>query len=94
MLPRLSRLAALPALAALTATLAGSTAALIRSDLTSTLASRLARLAGLAAGRELEAAVEAGLEFVHRAIAAAPGLGRGHGPLNHGVRPPETEAPR
>jgi hydroxymethylpyrimidine/phosphomethylpyrimidine kinase len=28
------------------------------------------------------------LEFVHRAIAAAPGLGRGHGPLNHFVPSP------
>jgi len=49
--------------------------------------------AGLAAGRELASAVEAGLEFVHRAIAAAPGLGRGHGPLNHGVQAPAAEAP-
>jgi hydroxymethylpyrimidine/phosphomethylpyrimidine kinase len=28
------------------------------------------------------------LDFVHRAIAAAPGLGSGHGPLNHMVEPP------
>jgi len=39
--------------------------------------------AGLAAGRPLEAAVEAGLEYVVRAIANAPGLGAGHGPVNH-----------
>jgi hydroxymethylpyrimidine/phosphomethylpyrimidine kinase len=49
--------------------------------------------AGLALGRPLEEAVADGLDFVHRAIAAAPGLGRGHGPLNHFVpappRPPQ-----
>ncbi|HET8657289.1 MAG TPA: bifunctional hydroxymethylpyrimidine kinase/phosphomethylpyrimidine kinase [Longimicrobiaceae bacterium] len=39
--------------------------------------------AGLAHGRPLEAAVEDALDYVHRAIVAAPGLGRGHGPLNH-----------
>jgi hydroxymethylpyrimidine/phosphomethylpyrimidine kinase len=44
--------------------------------------------AGLALGRTLERAVEDGLDFVHRAIAAAPGLGSGHGPLNHMVEPP------
>ena len=50
--------------------------------------------AGLAHGRPLERAVEYALDFVHRAIAAAPGLGLGggHGPLNHFVpgppRPP------
>jgi len=49
--------------------------------------------AGLALGRPLEQAVAEALDFVHRAIAAAPGLGRGgHGPLNHFVpgppRPP------
>ena len=27
--------------------------------------------------------VERSLDFVHRAIATAPGLGSGHGPLNH-----------
>src|SRR6267142_1164384 len=36
--------------------------------------------AGLALGRPLERAVEDALDFVHRAIAAAPGLGQGHGP--------------
>ncbi len=41
--------------------------------------------AGLAQGRPLEEAVEEALDFVHRAMAAAPGLGRGHGPLNHFV---------
>ena len=37
--------------------------------------------AGLALGRPLEVAVAGGLEFVRRAIANAPGLGGGHGPL-------------
>lgn len=41
--------------------------------------------AGLAHGRPLERAVADALDFVHRAIAAAPGLGGGHGPLNHFV---------
>ncbi len=41
--------------------------------------------AGLALGHSLERAIEAALDFVHRAIAAAPGLGKGHGPLNHRV---------
>ena len=46
--------------------------------------------AGLALGRPLERAVADGLDFVHRAIAAAPGLGstKGHGPLNHFVPAP------
>lgn len=39
--------------------------------------------AGLAHGRHLTAAVEDALSFVHRAMRAAPGLGAGHGPLNH-----------
>lgn len=39
--------------------------------------------AGLANGESLVAAVEAALNFVHRAIATAPSLGSGHGPLNH-----------
>jgi len=41
--------------------------------------------AGLAHGQSLDDAVERALEFVARAIAAAPGLGAGHGPLNHFV---------
>lgn len=47
-------------------------------------------VAGLALGRSLERAVTDALDFVHRAIAAAPGLGRkeGHGPLNHFVPAP------
>ncbi len=43
--------------------------------------------AGLALGRGLEAAVDDALDYVHRAIAAAPKLGGGHGPLNHAVPP-------
>jgi len=39
--------------------------------------------AGLASGRTLEAAVESGLDYVVQAIANAPGLGAGHGPVNH-----------
>jgi hydroxymethylpyrimidine/phosphomethylpyrimidine kinase len=39
--------------------------------------------AGLARGYEREDAVRRALDFVHRAIASAPGLGGGHGPLNH-----------
>ena len=44
--------------------------------------------AGLAVGRPLVTAVQDALDFVHRAIAAAPGLGHGHGPLNHFVPAP------
>lgn len=39
--------------------------------------------AGLAHGRSLRQAVEDALDYVQRAMAAAPGLGGGHGPLNH-----------
>lgn len=39
--------------------------------------------AGLARGGDLRTAVERALDFVHHAIATAPGLGAGHGPLNH-----------
>ena len=48
-----------------------------------TLASAVA--AGLAQGIGLRDAVERGLAYVQAAIAAAPGLGAGHGPLDHGV---------
>lgn len=41
--------------------------------------------AGLALGQPLETSVERALDYVHRAMAAAPGLGQGHGPLHHGV---------
>jgi hydroxymethylpyrimidine/phosphomethylpyrimidine kinase len=44
--------------------------------------------AGLAHGRPLCRAVEDALDFVQRAMAAAPGLGSGHGPLNHLVGGP------
>jgi hydroxymethylpyrimidine/phosphomethylpyrimidine kinase len=47
-----------------------------------TLASACA--AGLAQGMDLTAAVARAWDYVHRAILAAPGLGRGHGPLDHG----------
>lgn len=46
--------------------------------------------AGLALGRPLETAVVDGLDFVYRAIAAAPGLGSGNGPLNHTVPAPTS----
>lgn len=39
--------------------------------------------AGLALGRPLQDAVADGLDFVARAIAAAPGLGGGNGPVSH-----------
>lgn len=48
--------------------------------------------AGLAHGRPLRQAVEDGLDFVHRAIATAPGLGHGHGPLNHFAAAPTSYA--
>ena len=48
------------------------------------------RVGGRAGGREvpidvLIAAVSDAIEYVHRAIATAPGLGSGHGPVNHGA---------
>jgi hydroxymethylpyrimidine/phosphomethylpyrimidine kinase len=39
--------------------------------------------AGLAHGASLIDAVAAALDYVHRAMASAPALGSGHGPLNH-----------
>ena len=42
--------------------------------------------AGLAAGRDVESAVTAGLDFVFRAMKSAPALGSGRGPLDHTVR--------
>jgi hydroxymethylpyrimidine/phosphomethylpyrimidine kinase len=39
--------------------------------------------AGLALGWPLEDAVATGLDYLHRAIATAPGVGQGHGPVNH-----------
>jgi hydroxymethylpyrimidine/phosphomethylpyrimidine kinase len=46
-----------------------------------TLASAIA--AGLAQGLTVEAAVDRARTYVQRAIAAAPGIGCGHGPLDH-----------
>jgi hydroxymethylpyrimidine/phosphomethylpyrimidine kinase len=46
--------------------------------------------AGLALGRDLDIAVEDALDYVHRAIAAAPRLGSGHGPLDHTVPAPPS----
>jgi hydroxymethylpyrimidine/phosphomethylpyrimidine kinase len=46
-----------------------------------TLASAIA--AGLAQGLGVESAVDRARAYVQRAIASAPGLGRGHGPLDH-----------
>jgi hydroxymethylpyrimidine/phosphomethylpyrimidine kinase len=44
--------------------------------------------AGLALGRSLDVAIAGALDFVQRAIAEAPGLGGGNGPLNHTVTAP------
>lgn len=41
--------------------------------------------AGLALGNPLAEAIEAALDFVHRAMDRAPGLGAGRGPLEFGV---------
>ncbi len=46
-----------------------------------TLASAIA--AGLAQGLDIENAVDRARAYVQRAIATAPGFGRGHGPLDH-----------
>jgi hydroxymethylpyrimidine/phosphomethylpyrimidine kinase len=46
-----------------------------------TLASAIAT--GLAQGMAMRAAIERAHDFVQRAIRAAPGYGKGHGPLNH-----------
>jgi hydroxymethylpyrimidine/phosphomethylpyrimidine kinase len=46
-----------------------------------TLASAIA--AGLAQGLDVEKAVDRARAYVQRAIVGAPGLGRGHGPLDH-----------
>lgn len=39
--------------------------------------------AQLATGESLHAAARRAIDYVHNAIASAPGLGSGHGPLNH-----------
>lgn len=41
--------------------------------------------AGLALGHPLLRSVDDALDYLHRAIAAAPGLGAGHGPVHHAV---------
>ena len=46
--------------------------------------------AGLARGAPLDEAVGAAVGWVRKAIASAPGLGGGHGPLNHFVEVPST----
>lgn len=46
-----------------------------------TLASAIAT--GVASGKPLETAVSAAREYVQGALKAAPGLGKGHGPLGH-----------
>ncbi len=43
--------------------------------------------ASLALGADLEQSVVRALDFVHRALKDAPGLGGGYGPLNHFVSP-------
>ncbi len=48
-----------------------------------TLASACA--VGLATGLALDEAVGVAIDYTQRAIAAAPGLGAGHGPLGHGA---------
>jgi hydroxymethylpyrimidine/phosphomethylpyrimidine kinase len=49
--------------------------------------------AQLARGEELRDAVRKAIDFVRRAIAAAPGIGSGHGPLNHFVSPEAKQTP-
>jgi hydroxymethylpyrimidine/phosphomethylpyrimidine kinase len=51
-----------------------------------TLAAGIA--AGLAHGRTLAESIAAAKHFVTEAIRRAPGLGRGHGPINHGLVAP------
>ncbi|WP_132896240.1 bifunctional hydroxymethylpyrimidine kinase/phosphomethylpyrimidine kinase [Sphingomonas sp. PP-CC-3A-396] len=48
-----------------------------------TLASGIAT--GLAQGMTLDAAVDRAIAFVRAALAAAPGIGQGHGPMGHGL---------
>ena len=47
-----------------------------------TLASAIA--SGIADGMEVSSAVSRAIAYVQKAIQLAPGLGKGHGPLNHG----------
>src|SRR5690606_35216992 len=48
-----------------------------------------ATTAGLALGRPRQPAVADGLDCRYRALQSAPGLGGGHGPLNHRAAAPE-----
>ena len=48
--------------------------------------------AGLAQGLDLQHAVAEARDFVSRALAGAPGLGHGHGPLNHFPSPQAAHA--
>ena len=43
--------------------------------------------AGLANGRDLQGSVDSAIRYTAAAIASAPGLGNGHGPVNHFVVP-------
>ncbi len=52
-----------------------------------------AAAAGLARGLALDEAVGRAVDFVARAIAEAPGLGQGHGPINHFVETPIMGGP-
>ncbi len=56
-----------------------------------TLASAIAT--GIAQGLPLRDAIVRARAFVHQAILTAPGLGKGHGPLNHGHGIPPFETP-
>jgi hydroxymethylpyrimidine/phosphomethylpyrimidine kinase len=47
--------------------------------------------AQLAKGESLHAAVRTSIDYVHKAIATAPGLGGGRGPLNHLATPGEGD---
>jgi hydroxymethylpyrimidine/phosphomethylpyrimidine kinase len=55
-----------------------------------TLASAIAT--GVAEGLTLSSAIARARRFVQRALETAPGLGQGHGPLNHGFRLGELPA--
>jgi hydroxymethylpyrimidine/phosphomethylpyrimidine kinase len=48
--------------------------------------------AGLARGLDLQRAVADARDYVSRALASAPGLGHGHGPLNHFPSPQAAHA--
>lgn len=54
-----------------------------------TLASAVA--SGLGAGLEMEGAVERAIHYVQAALAAAPGFGKGHGPIGHTLNIPPAD---